>query len=262
MAGCSRLAFVKPEPASASARRRAVARTPRRRQRRGRATRCGRAQHARAGGTATCARAMTPTPRALRARRCKCRPDFRRRQHPAGRDRTSAAAGARRPGAVLQARRRARARATARMLNNYGAWLCAQRHAPPSRWLVRPRAARRRAMRRPRLRWPTPAAARCDAGQPGRAERDLRQALALDPANPVALAALARLQYRPGRLFRSARVLRAPTGCCPRDAAALQLASQIEERLGDSAAAARYVQRLRAEFPGTAQDLAGEAKSP
>ena len=31
----------------------------------------------------------------------------------------------------------------------------------------------------------------------------------------------------------------------------LLLASQIEQKLGDSAAAARYVQRISAEFPGT-----------
>jgi type IV pilus assembly protein PilF len=29
----------------------------------------------------------------------------------------------------------------------------------------------------------------------------------------------------------------------------LQLASQIEQKLGDTAAAARYVQRIKAEFP-------------
>ncbi len=38
------------------------------------------------------------------------------------------------------------------------------------------------------------------------------------------------------------------------DAAVLKLASQIEDRLGDKAAASRYVQRIRAEFPD-AQDV-------
>jgi type IV pilus assembly protein PilF len=35
----------------------------------------------------------------------------------------------------------------------------------------------------------------------------------------------------------------------PANAAVLQLAAGIEEKLGDKAAASRYVQRLRAEFP-------------
>ena len=39
----------------------------------------------------------------------------------------------------------------------------------------------------------------------------------------------------------------------------LQLASQIEQKLGDTAAAARYVQRIGTEFPQQRSGASGEA---
>ena len=46
-------------------------------------------------------------------------------------------------------------------------------------------------------------------------------------------------------------------GKAPADARALQLASQIEHKLGDTAAAARYVRRLGEEFPGAVPGTPG-----
>ena len=86
------------------------------------------------------------------------------------------------------------------------------------------------------------------AGQNARAERDLRAALSLDPDNPVALGALAEREFRRAAPSRP-RVLQRRLAAAPAEPQALLLASQIEEKLGDTAAAARYVQRLRAEFP-------------
>jgi type IV pilus assembly protein PilF len=64
-------------------------------------------------------------------------------------------------------------------------------------------------------------------------------------------------RYMDARAFSERRLAAAPAS-----ADALLLASQIEDKLGDSAAAARYVRRLGEEFPGTAQGNVGGSKSP
>ncbi len=134
------------------------------------------------------------------------------------------------------------------MQNNYGTWLCANGFPAESLvWFDR-------AIRAPG--YATPEVAQANAGncalatgQGERAERDLRQALSRDPSNATALGAMAELEFRrqqylPARAFIERRLASAPASL-----AVLKLASQIEERLGDKAAASRYVQRIRAEFP-------------
>lgn len=147
------------------------------------------------------------------------------------------------------------------MLNNYGAWLCRNgREAESLAWFDRALADRTYA---------TPASALANAGacaerggQPGRVERDLRAALQLDPDNAVALGELAEYQYRQGAYFEARAFSQRRLDAAPVTPAALLLASQIEEKLGDKAAAARYVQRLRTEFPQSQADLPGESSSP
>ena len=143
------------------------------------------------------------------------------------------------------------------ILNNLGAWLCANGRAAESlQWFQRALAA---------PGYGTPASALANsgacaekAGQLDRAERELRAAIALEATNPTALSALARLSYRRGQ-YMDARAFSQrflATGAV--DPTALLLASQIEQKLGDSAAAARYVQRLREEFPGVVPGNPGE----
>jgi type IV pilus assembly protein PilF len=147
------------------------------------------------------------------------------------------------------------------VLNNYGTWLCTNGRAAESlAWFDR-------ALLDPS--YPTPAAAqanagRCalDAGQVDRARRDLRMAIERDPQNPVALEALARLEMRSGRYMEARAFSERRLAAAPATAEALLLASQIEDKLGDSAAAARYGRRLREEFPGVAQGNAGGSKAP
>ena len=142
-------------------------------------------------------------------------------------------------------------------LNNYGAWLCANGRAAESlAWFDRALAA-------PGYRTPASALANAGAcaergGQPGRAERDLRAAIRLDPENAVALAALAQLQYRKGGYLDARAFSQRRLAAAPADAHALLLASQIEEKLGDTAAADRYVRRLREEFPDVVPGNPGE----
>lgn len=142
--------------------------------------------------------------------------------------------------------------------NNYGAWLCANGRAAESlSWFDR-------ALQDPA--YATPAAALANAGacalragQADRAGRDLRRAVVLDDENAVALGALAQLEYQSGRYMEARAFSERRLAAAPADAGALVLASQIERKLGDSAAAARYGRRLREEFPGNASGSPGDA---
>jgi type IV pilus assembly protein PilF len=136
------------------------------------------------------------------------------------------------------------------MLNNYGTWLCSQGRAAESlEWFDQALAA-------PGYQTPDVASANAgacalQAGQVARAERSLRQALALDPQNQVALSAMAELEFKAGRMMAARAFSQRRLAAAQPDAAALLLASQIEYKLGDMKAAEEYVRRLGAEFPGT-----------
>ena len=143
-------------------------------------------------------------------------------------------------------------------LNNYGAWLCGNGRAPESlAWFDR-------ALQDPTYRQRASALANAGscalkAGQTARVEDKLREALSLDPVDTTALEAMAEYQYRNGR-YMDARAFserRLAAGPATRDV--LLLASQIEEKLGDRAAADRYVRRLRTEFPQTGTVQSGES---
>ncbi len=145
-------------------------------------------------------------------------------------------------------------------LSNYGAWLCT--HGFPAEslvWFDRAIAAPNNA----------PASALANAGgcalkvgQYDRAQRDLRKALALDPANGYALASMAENEYRLNRNFEARAFSERRLAAAPANAAVLQLAADIETKLGDRVAASRYLQRLRAEFPGDVAATSGEATKP
>lgn len=142
-------------------------------------------------------------------------------------------------------------------LNNYGTWLCANgREKESLQWFDS-------ALADPAYR--TPAAAMANAGacagRTGQGElavKYLEAALKLEPRNPVALAAMAEHEFHAGRAFHARAFSQRRLAAAPADARSLVLASQIEEKLGDKDAAARYVQRLRAEFPGTSGSGTGE----
>ena len=134
------------------------------------------------------------------------------------------------------------------VLNNYGVWLCSNGYpAEALVWFDRALAA---------PGYPSPAAALANAGdcamEAGQVERavlDLRRALELDPADSVALEAMARLEFDAGRFFEARAFSQRRLAAAPASRSVLQLAVHIEDRLGDKAAASRYQQRLRQEFP-------------
>lgn len=136
---------------------------------------------------------------------------------------------------------------TGAALNNLGAWLCGNgRPAEALAWFDRALADRAYRDRPGALANAGDCAVR--AGQDVRAERDLRQALDLDPDSIVALAAMAELAWRRGDAFGARAFVQRRLAAGPADRRALQLASQIEQKLGDTAAAERYTSRMRAEF--------------
>lgn len=144
-------------------------------------------------------------------------------------------------------------------LNNYGAWLCANGYpAEALVWFDR-------ALEAPGYGSPASALANAggcalESGQAERAVRDLRRALEIEPANAYALASMAGYQYGQGRWFEARAFVERRLAAAPANAAVLQLAASIEDKLGDRAAANRYQQRLRTEFPQAATAQAGEGQ--
>lgn len=138
--------------------------------------------------------------------------------------------------------------ASGSVLNNYGAWLCGSgRVAESLGWFDR--ALQDRAYGSPASALANAGSCALKSGQAVRAERDSRAALQLDPGNAVALATMAESAFRANRFFEARAFSERRLAASQPDAGALQLASQIEMKLGDRVAADRYVQRLRAEFP-------------
>ena len=142
------------------------------------------------------------------------------------------------------------------VLNNYGAWLCA--NGQPAEGLV----WIDRALADPA--YPTPAAALANAGgcarkagQYERADRDLRRALQMDANNAYALAEMAESEYRNGRFFEARAFCERRLGTAPADRRTLELAAMTEEKLGDMDAARRYRQRLETEFPSATPAATG-----
>lgn len=142
--------------------------------------------------------------------------------------------------------------------NNYGSWLCASGRVVESLdWFAR--ALADPAYRTPAAALANSGACALRAGQAGKASEELRAAIKLDPGNAVALGALAQLEFQSGRFMAARAFSERRLAAAPADPAALVLASRIEQKLGDTAAAARYVRRLREEFPDSGSGNPGDA---
>ncbi|ALN58257.1 type IV pilus biogenesis/stability protein PilW [Lysobacter yananisis] len=142
-------------------------------------------------------------------------------------------------------------------LNNYAVWLCANQQ-PGQALGYFDRARVDPTYTDLALLLANSGACADRAGEGERAERDLRQALALEPENATALSAMAARQLRLGKAFEARAFSERRLAVEPISAEALMTASQIEEKLGDRAAAARYVQRMRAEFPDAQGSESGD----
>lgn len=141
------------------------------------------------------------------------------------------------------------------VLNNYGAWLCANGQAAESlAWFDRAVQDQGYA---PASALANAGGCALQAGQAERAERDLRKALELEPANAYALESKARLQAAQKSFFEARAFIERRLAAAPASASVLQLAIQIEQGLGDKVAAGRYQQRLVKEFPDAATATPG-----
>jgi len=129
--------------------------------------------------------------------------------------------------------------------NNYGHWLCTNGRAAESlAWFDRAVAdpaypTRGRALAN---------AGGCaqQAGQPDRAETSWRLALALDPVNAPALSGMAALKFARGEYLDARAFSERWLTIAPDSPEGLRLAIEVEQKLGDNAAASRYLSRLQA----------------
>lgn len=143
------------------------------------------------------------------------------------------------------------------VLNNYGAWLCENGRAGESLgWFDR-------ALADPGYGSPASAQANAGAcalkaGQPARAERDLRQALQREPDNATALAAMAQVEFDAARYLQARAFSERRIAAAPATPEVLGLASRIEQKLGDTKAAARYTQQMTSQFPAATGAPSGE----
>lgn len=129
-------------------------------------------------------------------------------------------------------------------LNNYGVWLCAQGRAGESlAWFEK--AARTPGYATRAAALGNAASCAQGAGDLARAEAYARVALQSDAEQIAALGTLARVMFEQGRWFEARAFSERRLAAAPEDVASLQLASQIEQKLGDSDAARRYVERMR-----------------
>ncbi|MBB3814670.1 type IV pilus assembly protein PilF [Xanthomonas campestris] len=142
------------------------------------------------------------------------------------------------------------------VLNNYGAWLCAN-GSPAEALLWFDRALTDRNYASPASALGNAGGCALKAGQPERAASDLRKALELDPLNPYALESMARSEATRGNYFEARAFIERRLAAAPATASVLQLAIQIEQGLGDKVAASRYQQRLVREFPDAATANSG-----
>jgi len=134
------------------------------------------------------------------------------------------------------------------ILNNYGAWLCRSGHpgdADPQF---------RKALADPFYKTPVVAmnnAATCAlrAGKPDLAEAYDRQILATDANNADALQSLVGLQVQRGDYLRARGFMERLLATGNTTPETLDLAAQIEDKLGDRDSARDYRNRLSTEFP-------------
>lgn len=145
--------------------------------------------------------------------------------------------------------------------NNFGVFLCANGKAAEGQRLFIEAATNKN--------YSTPAAAWTNAGVCARtqsdlagAERHFREALAVNPQFPDALAQMAWLTYQKHDFLRCRGFLQRYEGVAQPTAETLWIGAMNERQLGDLEAARNYESRLRREFPESEQVLNLKSSAP
>ncbi len=146
--------------------------------------------------------------------------------------------------------------------NNFGAFLCRlQRFDEAEKYFLK--ALDDPFYKTPQTAYSNAGVCAARAGDVAKAESYFRKSLEADPKDAGALYEMALISYKKNDLMRARAFIQRFESINPPDASALDLALQIESRLGDTTAAAKYRERLKSEFPdyepGT---VTGESNSP
>lgn len=137
--------------------------------------------------------------------------------------------------------------------NNLGAYLCRyERYDEADAYFIR--ALEDPFYATPQAAWSNAGVCATRAGNSPKAETYFRRALEIDPKDASALFELASISFRKNEYLRARAFMQRLESTGHSDAAALELAVRIEERLGDAAAAAKYRERLKTEFPDRAPE--------
>jgi len=139
--------------------------------------------------------------------------------------------------------------------NNYGAYLCrTERYAEADIYFLR-------ALDDPFYKNPESALSNAGlcaarAGNPTKSESYLRKSLETNPKDAGTLYQMALINFKKNDYMRARAFMQRFESANKPEASAIDLAAQIEERLGDTAAAAKYRERLKTEFPDYAPGTA------
>jgi type IV pilus assembly protein PilF len=132
--------------------------------------------------------------------------------------------------------------------NNYGAYLCRiGRYAEADGYFKR--ALDDPFYKSPESAWSNAGVCAARAGDHAKAEAYFRKSLEANPKDTGALYEMALISFKKSDFMRARAFIQRFEASARPDATALELGAQIEEKLGDTAAAAKYRERLKSEFP-------------
>ncbi len=134
------------------------------------------------------------------------------------------------------------------LLNNYGVFLCRQNKLTEAERLFET-AVKQPFYKTPEVAYKNAGLCALHTQDTAKAEAYFRKALKVNPRMGSALLELAALSHQESEYLSARAFMQRYFEVAPATARSLWLGVQVEQRLGDSAAAAKYAARLREQFP-------------